>query len=189
VYPPDRNTWQFPPPPVPRRYRWVAVLASLTGFAAAIAMLTVSIVVGTRDYPGVIDDKKLTGTIASACELMTRTVESMPVNGSPERRGATIGDQNRAVEKMLDTIRSRRPAEIRDDRPAEQWLRDWESLVEARKRLARELLRDPNTSLEVPLDPDGNEITERMNDVWANNSACEVPAALIDPDLDHGDEI
>ncbi|MET0468936.1 MAG: hypothetical protein ABWZ87_09350 [Aeromicrobium sp.] len=177
-YPPRHDTWQFPPPPVPTRWKWVAVLAGLLGLVASGAMLTFVIVVGNEDFPGVIDDEKLTDTVAETCRLMTRTVASMPPVGTPEGRAATVADQNRAVEQMVRSIRSQRAAEIRDDRPAELWLRDWDRLIEARNDYARALLRDPNASLELPVDADGHDITERMDDVWVGDSACRVPEAL-----------
>jgi hypothetical protein len=180
-YPPRRNTWEFPAPPVQKRWKWIAALSSVLGLAAAGAMITVLVLTDTDDFPGLIDDQQLTDTVASECELMTRTVESMPLTGSPERQAATIADQNQAVETMVDAIRASRAVEVRDDRPAEDWLSDWELLVEVRAGYARELLRDPNASLRVPLDSDGDEITERMNDVWAGSPVCEVPEVLVRP--------
>lgn len=180
-YPPRQDTWQFPPPQVSTRWKWLAVAAGTVGLLAAATLLTVTIVLGSKDFPGVIDDEDLTDTVASECALMTLTVRSMPLGGTPEQRAETILDQNRAVEEMVRTIRSERAAEIRDDRPAEQWLRDWERLVDARRGYARELLRDPNASLELPLDADGDEITERMDDVWIGDPACEVPDELSSP--------
>lgn len=180
-YPPRHDTWQFPPPMVPARWKWLAVLAGILGLLAAGTMLTFAIVVGSRDFPGVIDDEQLTDTVASECALMTLTVRSMPLGGTPESRAATIVDQNRAVEVMVLTIRSERTTEIRADRPAEEWLRDWERLVDARESYARELLRDPNASLELPLDADGDVIIERMNDVWIGEPICEVPDELASP--------
>jgi hypothetical protein len=181
-YPPRRDTWQFPPPPVRTRWKWLAVLAGLLGLVAAGGLLTVAIVLGNDDLPGVIDDPRLTDTVALQCGLMVRTVESMPADGSPERRAAIIKDQNRAVEQMVEAIREDRSDEIRDDRPAEQWLRDWTRLVDARSTYARQLLRDPNASLEVPVDEDGDEIVERMDDVWLGSPACEVPDVLAGSD-------
>jgi hypothetical protein len=177
-YPPPRDTWQFPPPLVSTRWKWVSVLAGLLGLAAAGAMIAFLVVAGTDDFPGVIDDERLIETVGTSCELMTRTVSSMPPSGTPEGRAATIIDQNRAVREMVEQIRSEREAQIRDDRPAEEWLRDWERLVETRRDYARELLRDPNASLEVPVDADGDDITERMDDVWGGESVCRVPDAL-----------
>ena len=178
AYPPRHTTWQFPPPPVPTRWKWIAVLAGLLGLVGGGALLTTLIVLGDKDLPGVIDDERLTQTVALQCSLMTQTVESMPTDGSPERRAATIADQNRAIELMVEAIREDRADEIRDDRPAEQWLRDWGRLVEARESYARQLLRDPNASLDLPVDGDGDDITERMDDVWLSSSPCDVPDVL-----------
>ena len=188
-YPPHRTTWQFPPPPVPTRWKWLAVLAGLLGLIVASGLLTVAVVLGSDDLPGVIDDPRLTDTVALQCGLMIRTVESMPLDGSPERRAATIGDQNRAVEEMVEAIREDRSDEIRDDRPAEQWLRDWGRLVDARTEYARQLLDDPNASLDLPVDEDGDEIVERMDAVWLGAPACEVPDALTGSDSESRSDV
>jgi hypothetical protein len=189
AYPPRQDTWQFPPPPLQKRWKWLAVLATVLGVLAGSAMLTAVIVLADDDYPGLIDDERLTATVATQCGLMTATVESIPPGGTPERRAATIADQNRAIQRMVESIRARRTAEIRDDRPAEQWLQDWDRLVEARRQFARALQRDPNASLEVPVDDDGVEITQRMNDVWADDTACEVPEVLVTSDAESRSDV
>jgi hypothetical protein len=180
-YPPRRDTWQFPPPLVSSRWKWIAALAGILGLLAAGTMLTFVIVAGNQDFPGVIDDAGLTDTVESQCALMALTIRSMPLDGTPELRATTIVDQNRAIEVMVRGIRSERAEEIRADRPAELWLRDWERLVDARDAYARQLLRDPNASLDLPVDADGNDIVERMNDVWVGEPVCEVPDELAYP--------
>lgn len=183
-YPPPRDTWEFPPPEVSTRWKWVAAFAGVTGLLVAGGLAAALIVLGTEDFPGLIDDERLTDTIAAECKVMTSTVASMPLSGGTPDQARTIRSQNRAVEVMVRSVRSANAKEIRDDRPAEQWLDDWERLVEARADYARELLDDPRATLEVPLDPDGDEITERMNDVWLGESGCEVPDVLVRPYTD-----
>ncbi|MCD9198371.1 hypothetical protein [Aeromicrobium wangtongii] len=183
-YPPPRNTWQFPPPEVRTRWKWIAALATVLGLVGAAGLTTLLVVLGSQDFSGLIEDEELTDTIASQCELMTATIDSMPLSGSTPQQAATIVDQNRAVELMVLAIRRENAREVRDDEPAEQWLQDWERLVDARERYARRLLRDPEASLEVPRDADGHKITERMNDVWLGDPACTVPRTLANPRTD-----
>ncbi len=178
AYPPARNTWEFPPAELSKRWRWLAVLAGLVGLVTSVALIAVLVLYAGDDAPGFIEDEGLLDSIADECSLMTSTVESMPVSGSPQRQAATIADQSRAIELMVATIRADHPETVLNDQPAEQWLQDWERLVQARDDYALALLREPNASFEVPLDPDGDPITERMDDVWLGYSVCEVPEAL-----------
>lgn len=178
VYPPARNTWEFPPPELRTRWKWLAVLTGFVGLVVSGALITVLVVVGGDDSPGFIEDAALLDSIADQCSIMTATVESMPVGGPPQRRAATIADQGRAVELMTAAIRADHPETVLNDQPAEQWLQDWEQLVQSRDGYALELLRDPNASWDVPLDPDGDPITDRMADVWLGYPVCEVPAEL-----------
>jgi hypothetical protein len=184
TYPPERNTWEFPPPPTSGRRVAFAVLATVTGLVAAGALVAVVASAGSGDLPGVIDDDELLTTIAVECSLMTSTVDVLPVYGTAQQQSDTIRDQDRAIRLMVDGIRDDAGAAIARDRPSEQWLDDWESLVVARERLARRLLRDPNASLVVPVDGDGDPVTERMADVWLGDAACEVPVTIGSPDAD-----
>lgn len=184
TYPPERNTWEFPPPPTSGRWVWFAVLATLTGLALAGALVAVVVELGSGDLPGVIDDEQLLTTIAVECSLMTSTVDALPVYGTAQEQSDTIRDQDRAIRLMVDAIRTDAAAEIARDRPSEQWLDDWDRLVDSRERLARRLLRDPNASLTVPVDGDGDPVTERMDDVWLGDAACEVPVTIGSPDAD-----
>ncbi|MET0821103.1 MAG: hypothetical protein ABWY58_09060, partial [Aeromicrobium sp.] len=138
--------------------------------------------IDSGDSPAFIDDDGLTASIATHCALMTSTVGSLPVTGTAQRRSDAIRDQDRAIRIMLDSIRDDTPDAIRADRPAARWLRDWDRLVGAREVLAAELLRDPNASLDVPLDGDGAPVTERMDDVWRGDPVCPVPPAVASAD-------
>jgi hypothetical protein len=177
-YPPAHDTWRFPPPEVSRRWKWAAIAASVAGLVLAVTATAVLVVLGSDDVDGLIEDEDLTGTIAAQCLLMTSTVEQMPLTGPTTLQAETIIDQNRAVELMVATIRRENAQQIRTDQPAEQWLRDWDRLVDARERYARRLLRDPGAALRIPRDGDGRHITDRMDDVWLGERVCEVPETL-----------
>lgn len=180
-YPPRHNAWQFPPPPVEKRWLWVAVLAAVAGLVAMVAMGTAAIVLGSRDFPGLIQDSDVTAVIADECELMRDTVDSLPVDGPVRQQVATLADQDRAVRIMLDDIRSDAGIDIRADRPTEAWLADWERLLLAREAYAARLVDGRPADLRIPVDEHGDEIQQRMNDVWAEGAACEVPPALLSP--------
>ena len=184
TYPPKHTTWEFPPPPTSGVRVVLAVLATVTGLVAAGALVAVVASAGSGDLPGVIEDDALITTIAVECSLMTSTVDMLPVYGTAQQQSDTIRDQDRAIRLMVDGIRSDAAAAIARDRPSEQWLDDWESLVVARERLARRLLREPNASLAVPVDGEGDPVTERMAHVWLGDAACEVPVTIASPDAD-----
>ena len=189
-YPPAQSSWQYAPLPRRTSRRRTAALVSLGVVLALLAagsvaaIITIGVAIAQSTSPSTIDDDALTQTIAEECVVMESTVDSMPVYGTAQQQSDAIRDQNRAVEVMIEAIRSKRADEIRTDPPAGQWLDDWQALVDARAELADELLSDPNASLVVPVDRDGDPITERMDDVWPFVPTCTVPATLTAPNAD-----
>lgn len=180
-YPPPINAWQFPPPPVSPRWKWAAIAAGVFGLVGGATMLTIAIAVGSSGAPGLIDDTELTSYIEDECALMTDEVESMPRAGSPKVRAATIADQNDAVEDMLLAIRDLGPEVIDADPPTDEWLADWDRLVEAREAFAENVLDGSVRPLKIPNDEDGDEIYLRMNDVFFYETTCKVPWVLLHP--------
>lgn len=181
AYPPQQNAWQYPPPPIQKRWKWLAISATAFGAVAAVALTTTLVVMGNRDAPGLIDDTALTSVIDRECDLMTSTVESMPLGGSPRQQAQTIRDQNDAIAIMLTRISRGHGALIRGDRPAQQWLDDWGKLIVARERFATDLLRDGKARFPVPLDNNGVLLSERMADVWLGDAVCTVPSIVLWP--------
>jgi hypothetical protein len=181
AYPPARNAWEFPPPPISRRWKWIAAAVSLLSVVTAIGLASVAFTIGGKDIPGMIDDDRVLSVISRECDIMTSTVISMPVAGSPEQQAAIIADQDAAVEHMLTAIRSVDAGIRHDDRPTDDWLADWDRLIGAREHYA-ELVRDGyEPDLEIPRDPSGNGIYQRMNRVWYTDAACIVPFELLTP--------
>ena len=180
-YPPPRNAWQFPPPPVSPRWKWVAIAATVVGFVAGTSFLVVMIVVGSRGIPGAIDNPRLLSVIQKECRLMTSTVESMPEQGPAAQQASIIDDQNEAIEDMLDSVREVGASRIDDDEPAGAWLDDWERLVRARESLVNELLSGGAPDLRIPEDERGKDIHLRMNDAFIDPETCRVPGAVINP--------
>lgn len=180
-YPPLRNAWEFPPPPVSRGWLWGAIAATTVSAVLGIGLLAIAIVVGNKDFPSMIQDERLLSVITRECHLMTSTVESMPVTGRPREQAEIITDQNQAVEKMLDAIRAV-DGDVRSaDRPTNDWLDDWERLIGARERFAAQIVTGAQPDLDIPRDSSGNDIYLRMDDVWLDGRGCEVPEALLNP--------
>ncbi|VXB32784.1 hypothetical protein [Aeromicrobium sp. 9AM] len=188
-YPPAQNAWQFPPPPVSPRWRWVAIAAMVFSLIAGATMLTIAIAAGSASAPGLIDDSELISVIESECDQMTTTVESLPIHGSASRQAQSILEQNAAVIDMVRDIREEARNLLTSDPPSNEWLTDWDRLVEARKAYAQEiLLGGTAASFDIPTDEHGNEIDLRMNDAFLGAPACEVPSVLLEPYSDGGSD-
>ncbi|MBC7633340.1 hypothetical protein [Aeromicrobium sp.] len=180
AYPPARNAWDYPPPPVSHGWKWVAIAAAVLSLLAAVALASTAYIAGTHDNPGLIQDQRMLDVIGRECLIMTATVDSMPVFGPPRQQAAILEDQDAAVLTMVEAIRKARDRTGSDDRPITQWLNDWERLVGARETLAEALQTSPTSNLYIPADESGNPIDERMNDALIL-SECVVPHALVDP--------
>jgi hypothetical protein len=180
-YPPERNTWEYPPPPVSRRWFWVALLVIVVSVALAAGLAVTGVKVASKDFPSVIEDHQIVDVIAKECAVMTSTVESMPVAGSPRQQAAILADQDRAVGKMLQAIRLIDPGVRAADKPTDQWLHDWDRLLDARMSYGVLVARGYQPTLRIPRDADGDPIYKRMNDAWLTTTACRVPHVLLSP--------
>ncbi|RYY42669.1 MAG: hypothetical protein EON53_15660 [Actinomycetales bacterium] len=90
-----------------------------------------------------------------------------------------LADQNLAVERMIDTVRRIDAADRRSDRPLDAWLEDWDSLLRARDRYARQVSTGFDATFRVPTGPDDRPVVERMD--RAADGTCRVPDVLVDP--------
>lgn len=174
-YPPPR-VWTFPPPPVRRGWFWAAIAAMVTSVLLGITLIVTAAVVESGDAPGLIDDSDLLAIIDDECSDMTDRVEAVDRTDLID----AIQEQNLAVLEMVDTIYAQAGSLIDDDVPAEAWLNDWIALVEARDGYINGLNLQGESRLEIPRDPDGSLIVDRMNEAIIDGS-CQVPAVLVDP--------
>ena len=187
-YPPPVNAWEFPPPPVSPRWKWAAIAAMAFGLVGGSTMLAVAISVESSGAPGLIDNAALISVIERECRQMTTSVESLPIHGTPRRQAQTIARQNVAVEDMIDDIRSVGRDVLASDPPTDEWLADWDRLVQAREAYADEILDGSLPDLEIPTDDHGDEIYLRMDDVFFTESTCEVPEVLLNPYPDNASD-
>ncbi len=178
-YPPRVQRWRFAEPPVRRGWFWAAVALGPLGVVALVGAFVSMIVLDARDSPGVIDDAEVVPVVAEECELMTSTVEGLPLQGTPPERAQRVRDQNEAVEQMVAAIRDLGDDLLTNDSPLLAWLEDWESLVDVRETYAEAVAEGRSPRLDLPTDDAGDEIIERMN--GAGLLTCEVPEALVEP--------
>ena len=179
-YPPD-TMWRFPPPPVSRLWLVAAIVGGVLGLLAAGGALTFLVVNMDRDLPGFIDDRRVLKVAVRECKLMTSTVKGQPFDGTPEDRLDALRDQNSAVEKMVDRIRSISAKVRGSDQPLDAWLDDWEALVSGREQYIGQQRRGDDAKFRVPRSPDGEPINERMD--MAAEDVCDVPDVLLEPHL------
>lgn len=151
------------------------------GLLGVTTMIVVVVTVGSTSAPGLIDDPELISVIERECQQMTSSVESLPIHGTPRRQAQTIARQNVAVEDMVDDIRSVGQETLAGDPPSDEWLADWDRLVDAREAYAEEILEGSLAQLQVPTDDRGEDIDIRMDDVFIGGSPCEVPEVLLNP--------
>lgn len=179
-YPPD-TIWRFPPPPVSRLWLVAAIVGGLLGLFSAGGALAYLAINTERDLPGFINDPRVLKVAVRECKLMTSTVEGQPFTGSPEERLDALRDQNTAVTKMVDKIRSLGTKVRGSDQPLDAWLDDWEALVSGRERYIGQQRRGEDAKFRVPRSPDGDPINVRMD--MAAEDVCDVPKVLLKPHL------
>jgi hypothetical protein len=180
-YPPARNAWQFPPPPISSRWKWAAIAVGLVGLIGGGTTLGILIALGANGLPGAIDNPHLLSVIERECDRMTSRVESIEIAGPPERQALAIADQNHAVDVMVAAIRDEGTETLEDDPPTVEWLADWDRLVAARTTFAKGILEGEVVALDIPDDDRGRDIYLRMDDVFFGDSSCEVPEILLNP--------
>ena len=178
-YPPRVQRWRFADPPIQRGWFWAAVVAGPVGALALVATFAAMIALDARDSPGIIDDSEVMPVVTEECELMTSTVEGLPLQGTPEERAQRLRDQNTAVEQMVAAIRELDDDVLESDLPLLAWLDDWDDLVDVREAYAEAVASGRQVRLDLPTDDTGEEIVERMN--GAGLLTCEVPDALVEP--------
>jgi hypothetical protein len=180
-YPPARNAWEYPPPPISPRWRWAPIVAVALVAIAGIGLIVASIVIMGKDFPGIIEDDRIVSVIDRECDIMTETVKSMPITGSATQQAKIVTDQNQAITNMLTEIRKVDGDVLRADPPTIGWLEDWDTLVTAREAFAERLREGYDTDFRIPRDGHGDRIYERMDLVWLTEPVCLVPEELLEP--------
>ncbi|MGH3749038.1 MAG: hypothetical protein ACRDT8_16745, partial [Micromonosporaceae bacterium] len=153
----------------------------LLGLFTSVGAFTYLALNMERDLPGFISDERVLKVAVRECNLMTSTVKGQPFDGTPGDRLDALRDQNTAVERMVDRIRSISAKVRQSDRPLDAWLDDWEMLVSDRERYIGKQRRGEDARFRVPRTPDGDPINERMD--MAAEEVCKVPNVLLEPHL------
>ena len=177
-YPPAHDAWRYPPPPVSSRWLWVAIGASVAATIAIIALVVSLVVAGGSDLPASLDDPEVIDAVDAGCSTLAAGVEPVSVDGLAVDRPNRIEAQTAVVRDVLATWREL-DADLRaSDEPFDDWLDDWDRLVEARDAYVAELQSNPNALFEEP-SVDGDPISERMDAV---TTGCPGPDTLLRPD-------
>ena len=153
----------------------------LLRFCTTATLVVSGIVIGGKDFPGMIQDDKILSVISRECDIMTESVKSMPIAGTPAEQADTVQDQDKAISNMLAAIREVDEDVRKADPPTNDWLDDWEALIAAREAFAEHLRDGYDVDLRIPRDEHGDRIYKRMNEVWFTGTACEVPEELLNP--------
>ncbi len=177
-YPPAQDAWRFPPPPVSRRWLWVAIGASTAATIAIVALATSLVVAGASDLSGSIDEPEIVTAVDAGCSTLAAGVEPVRVDGLSVDRPSRIEAQTSVVREVVATWRDL-DADLRaSDEPFDDWLDDWDRIVEARDAYVVELQSNPNALFDQP-EVDGEPVAERMDAVM---TGCPVPETLLRPD-------
>jgi hypothetical protein len=111
--------------------------------------------------------------LQQACDNAADAMRALPPVEDPpdsERVSARASDETEAFEQMLADARAIRPE--RDDAATalDAWIDDWESLLDARRQYADEVLTDKSVDIEIPVDA-GSPIFVRMNEYAESKGA------------------
>lgn len=181
-----RPGWRFPPPAVGRHWFWIALTASLLGFTVLVGSVVALIAAGVPESDALIEDPVVLSAIEDACEDLTFAVDNTDMGTTERDRAGAVADQNLAIEVLVAEVQRNAGSDaLRRDDPARAWLGDWRDLRAAREDYLDALVGGASlesVDVEVPDDPFGDPITERMNDALVA-PVCEVPEILSDPDL------
>ena len=139
-YPPARNAWEYPPPPISRRWIWAPIAAVTVALIAGVGLIAATVVINDKDFPSTIEDQRILSVIRRECDIMTETVKSMPIKGTAIEQAQVVTDQNTAITNMLTQIRKIGDGVRRADPPTNAWLDDWDALVVAREAYAETVL-------------------------------------------------
>ncbi|GAA1731556.1 hypothetical protein [Aeromicrobium alkaliterrae] len=176
-YPPQHDAWRFPPPPVSRHWLWVAIGGGVVGTIALVAMITSLAIASTSDFPSTVDDPEILDAIDSGCATLQQ-VRSVEVDSLAIDRVARIEAQTAIVRDVLEGWLALDPDLRASDEPFDDWLGDWQLLVDARDAYVVELQRNPNATFDEP-EVDGELLVDRMDAVM---TGCSVPSTLVRPD-------
>ena len=161
-----------------RRWLWVAIGASAAATVAIVALVASLVVAGTSDLQASIDDPEIVDAIDAGCDTLAAGVEPVSVDGLAVDRPGRIEAQTSVVREVVASWRGL-DADLRaSDEPFDDWLDDWDRLVEARDAYLAELQSNPNALFTEP-EADGEPISERMDAVM---TGCPVPDTLLHPD-------
>ena len=164
-------------PPVERRRPWPWILGLVAIISVVLGSWAIFSPYLTHDRPELIEDKEIFEAIAEPCRDLNKVADDIRVAGSPIARAAalaTISTAARAVPAALDRFDA---ADLADDLPAADWVRDWDTLLDAVDAYVVQLRSEAEATFKTPETVDGYSIVGRMD--IAAEPTCKVPQALV----------
>jgi len=136
----------------------VTVTLVLAGLAASIIFY--ARVSGEAHDVFALDDDVVRGAAASACLAVSQALDQ----AGPDRV-RRIAEGNVAIGGLVDAMEALGEPRLEEDRPAIDWIRDWEALAEARAEYSKVLVAGGDEPFLSPQTDDGYPITTRMVEV------------------------
>jgi hypothetical protein len=131
-----------------------------------------------HDRIELIDRPDVAERADEACASMRAELAQMATSGTGSAEIASrVRQENEVVRRFVQSVRALGRPALKDDSPAEAWLRDWENLVAARDHFAYDLIQGTTGTAPTVPTVNGVPIIKRMNEVGI---ACRVPSQIVD---------
>jgi hypothetical protein len=152
--------------------RVTIVVLVITGIIAALWVFGPSLI-GPKDDPTAIDSKPVRTAVSAACTQLRADLAALPAGLHTADRAEA---ENRAVERLIASVRAVGPDALAHDDPTEQWLGDWEQIVAARRQAVRD-----GRPFATPA-AHGAPVNIRMFELIRSGlEQCDVPRQLLTP--------
>lgn len=156
--------------------RWATALAVVGALALPFVLLGSFILYAktSGDAHDVLslDDVAIRDAASNACAALVPVLTSEGTS-----RIDAIRAGNQAIEDLVVSMNALGHERLAADRPALDWIVDWESLATERKAFADRLEAGSTSPFEVPMTDDGYPITKRMKNVAPFECTDAVDAA------------
>jgi hypothetical protein len=163
------------------RRRWTPTGVALVLAIVAIAAMWVYILGPwrSREVPTTLEDRTYAERAEPLCVAAQARIAALPPAASattPEERADVLDAANDIVAGLVAELHRIEPSVDADRQYVDQWMADWDSYLESRRRYANVLASGRDDRFAVQAEG-GHPITERMDGFADLNqmSSCRVP--------------